>query len=100
MKNPSLGSVLPTHGLAYANPRHWCVKYPVNLLYDIPTLVKEGETMSKSMISSTFPHKPFSLDPKWYKMVYLCMIDSFLTILRKGGCIGVIGRRNVQKKGS
>ena len=56
--------------------------------------------MSKTMISSPFSHKPFSIDPKWYKMGYLCMIDSFLTILLKGGCIGIIGRRNVQKKGS
>ena len=56
-----LGSVLPTHGLAYANSRHRCVKYSVNLLYDIPTLVKEGKSMVKSMISSPFPHHPFLL---------------------------------------
>ena len=58
---PFLGSLLPTHGLSCAHPRHWCVKYSVNLLYDIPTLVKEGKSMVKSMISFPFPHNPFLL---------------------------------------
>ena len=42
-ENHSLESILSTHGLSYANPRHWYVLYALCLLHFTPTLVKEAK---------------------------------------------------------
>ena len=41
--------------------RHWCVKYPVNLLYDIPTLMKEAKRIRQWNISVHFQQNHFPL---------------------------------------